>query len=78
MIENCKTIAKEDKRRIAQLLQLAEPIEQTIKLYKDHQPEITEKYSNFNFEDGADAENFTPDPNNVSLNKNFQKKKTLL
>ena len=34
MIENCKTIAKEDKRRIAQLLQLAEPIEQTIKLYK--------------------------------------------
>ena len=75
MIENCKTIAKEDKRRIAQLLQLAEPIEQTIKLYKDHQPEITEKYSNFNFEDGADAENFTPDPNNVYLNKNFQKKK---
>ncbi len=75
MIENCKTIAKEDKRRIAQLLQLAEPIEQTIKLYKDHQPEITEKYSNFNFEDGAQAENFTPDPNSVSLKKNFPKKK---
>ena len=75
MIENCQTIAKEDKRRIAQLLQLAEPIEQTIKLYKDHKPEITEKYSNFNFEDGAQAENFTPDPNSVSLKKNFPKKK---
>ena len=78
MIENCQTIAKEDKRRIAQLLQLAEPIEQTIKLYKDHKPEITEKYSNFNFEDGAQAENFTPDPNSVSLKKNFPKKKRML
>ena len=33
-IENCKIRKKEDHRRIQQLLQLAEPIEQTLKLYK--------------------------------------------
>ena len=44
VIENCKSIAKEDKRRIKQLLELSEPIEQTIKLYQNQEPTKMEKY----------------------------------
>ncbi|MCQ2821544.1 MAG: hypothetical protein MJ252_30165, partial [archaeon] len=77
-IENCKLRKKEDHRRIVQLLQLAEPIEQTIKLYQGKKPEKTEKYSNFNFESGI--EEFKENSNNVSIkralsNKNKIKRK---
>jgi len=42
------------------MLQLAEPIEQTIKLYFDRRPEMREKFSN--------CETELPDSDNVSLN----------
>ncbi len=45
-LENSKLRNKEDRRRLIQLLQLAEPIEQTIKLYYDRRPEKLEKYVN--------------------------------
>lgn len=45
-LENTKLKSKEDRRRLLQLLQLAEPIEQTIKLYYDRRPEKLEKYVN--------------------------------
>jgi len=51
--------SEEDRRRLIQLLQLAEPIEQTVKLYYDRRPEKTEKYANNNY-----------DPDSLSLNKN--------
>ena len=41
------------------MLQLAEPIEQTIKLYFDRRPEMREKFSN--------CETDIPDPDNLSL-----------
>lgn len=68
-IEKCKTRVKEDKRRIEQLLKLAEPIEQTIKLYQGRKPEITEKYSNYNFE----KDNVSINDNSVSLKKALNK-----
>jgi hypothetical protein len=43
-LENAKFKSKEDRRRLIQLLQLAEPIEQTIKLYYDRRPEKIEKH----------------------------------
>ena len=73
MLQNCEEIAKDDKRRIGQILQLTEPIEQTIKLYKDRSPEITEKYSNYNFQEGLNEKNFVP--NNKKKTKNKSKKK---
>ena len=57
VIENCKSIANQDKRRIRQLLELSEPIEQTIKLNKNKEPIKTEKYSNFNFEETLSVNN---------------------
>jgi hypothetical protein len=36
----------EDRKRLSQMLQLAEPIEQTIKLYFDRRPELREKFAN--------------------------------
>jgi len=50
--------SEEDRRRLVQLLQLAEPIEQTVKLYHDRRPEKTEKYSSNNY-----------DPQSLSMNK---------
>ena len=74
MLQNCEEIAKDDKRRIGQILQLTEPIEQTIKLYKDRSPEITEKYSNYNFQEGLNEKNFVPNKKNKNV-KNKSKKK---
>ena len=69
VIENCKSIAKEDKRRIKQLLELSEPIEQTIKLYQNQEPNKTEKYSNFNFEDALSNNDLIDSPDSVSITK---------
>ena len=69
VIENCKSIAKEDKRRIKQLLELSEPIEQTIKLYHNKEPTKMEKYSNFNFEDAISNNDLVDSPDSVSITK---------
>ena len=69
VIENCKSIAKEDKRRIKQLLELSEPIEQTIKLYQNQEPTKMEKYSNFNFEDALSTNELIDSPDSVSITK---------
>ena len=75
VIENCKSIAKEDKRRIKQLLELSEPIEQTIKLYQNQEPNKTEKYSNFNFEDALSNNDIIDSPDSVSITKAMKFKK---
>ena len=67
--ENCLKRIKEDKRRIAQLLFLIEPIEQTVKLEKDKKPFVLEKYSNFNLETEIDNENLFPHKNNNNNRK---------
>ena len=69
VIENCKSMAKEDKRRIKQLLELSEPIEQTIKLVQNKEPTKLEKYSNFNFEECLEDDNIVDSPDNVSITK---------
>ena len=74
VIENCKSIAKEDKRRIKQLLELSEPIEQTIKLYQNQEPGKTEKYSNFNFEDALSNNDLVDSPDSVSIIKAMKTK----
>ena len=74
VIENCKSIAKEDKRRIKQLLELSEPIEQTIKLYQNKEPAKTEKYSNFNFEDILANGELVDSPDSVSITKAMKSK----
>ena len=74
VIENCKSIAKEDKRRIKQLLELSEPIEQTIKLYQNQEPGKTEKYSNFNFEDAISNNDLVDSPDSVSITKAMKTK----
>ena len=50
-LDNCNLRTKEDRRRLVQLLQLAEPVEQTIKLFYDRRPEKLEKFANVNFHD---------------------------
>lgn len=75
-IENCKLRKKEDHRRIKQLLQLAEPIEQTMKLYQGKPPVKTEKYSNFNFEPCNDDNEYFPNSNSVSIKKALKPKET--
>jgi hypothetical protein len=52
----------EDRKRLMQMLQLAEPIEQTIKLYFDRRPELSEKFAN--------SETDINDPDNISLSAN--------
>jgi hypothetical protein len=52
--------SREDRRRLVQLLQLAEPIEQTIKLYYDRRPEKLEKFSRNEF-----------DPESIALSKSI-------
>ena len=74
VIENCKSIAKEDKRRIKQLLELSEPIEQTIKLVQNKEPIKTEKYSNFNFEQALASEGLIDSPDNVGITKAMKTK----
>ena len=69
VIENCKSMAKEDKRRIKQLLELSEPIEQTIKLVQNKEPTKLEKYSNFNFEECLGDDYIVDSPDNVSITK---------
>ena len=69
VIENCKSMAKEDKRRIKQLLELSEPIEQTIKLVQNKEPTKLEKYSNFNFEECLGDDSIVDSPDNVSITK---------
>jgi hypothetical protein len=69
-LENGKIRTKEDRRRLIQLLQLAEPVEQTIKLFHDRRPEKLEKFvaadSSDNYSNGYyDAES-------VSLNKSLR------
>ena len=44
-LENKDHRSKEDRRRLMDLLKLAEPIEQTIKLYYDKRPDIKEKFA---------------------------------
>ena len=73
VIENCKSIAKEDKRRIKQLLELSEPIEQTIKLEQNKEPIKLEKYSNFNFEEYLGDDNNIDSPDNVGITKAMKK-----
>ena len=74
VIENCKSIAKEDKKRIKQLLELSEPIEQTIKLLQNKEPAKTEKYSNFNFEDILANGELVDSPDSVSITKAMKSK----
>ena len=74
VIENCKSIAKEDKRRIKQLLELSEPIEQTIKLEQNKEPIKLEKYSNFNFEHCLADELNIDSPDNVGITKAMKNK----
>ena len=74
VIEDCKSIAKEDKRRIKQLLELSEPIEQTIKLVQNKEPTKLEKYSNFNFEEILDNDNIVDTPDNISITKAMKNK----
>jgi hypothetical protein len=64
-LESAKIRTKEDRRRLVQLLQLAEPIEQTIKLYYDRRPEKLEKFST-----ASTANNY--DPDSISLNKSLR------
>jgi len=52
----------EDRKRLTQMLNLAEPIEQTIKLYFDRRPELREKFSK--------TESEIVDPDNISLSAN--------
>lgn len=59
----------EDRKRLMQMLQLAEPIEQTIKLYFDRRPEIREKFSNSEVETDTDSISLTA--NSRSLISNF-------
>ena len=75
VIENCKSMAKEDKRRIKQLLELSEPIEQTIKLVQNKEPTKLEKYSNFNFEECLGDDNIVDSPDNVSITKAMKNRK---
>jgi hypothetical protein len=63
-LEFSKIRTKEDRRRLVQLLQLAEPIEQTIKLYYDRRPEKLEKFSNM-----GPAMNY--DSESIALNKSL-------
>ena len=74
VIENCKSIAIEDKRRIKQLLELSEPIEQTIKLVQNKSPTKTEKYSNFNFEDelNYNNDNIISGSDSININKDMK------
>ena len=74
VIENCKSIAKEDKRRIKQLLELSEPIEQTIKLEQNKEPTKLEKYANFNFESCLSDDYLVDSPDNVSITKAMKNK----
>lgn len=78
VIENCKYIAKEDKRRIKQLLELSEPIEQTIKLEQNKSPTKTEKYSNFNFEDdlSINNDNIINGSDSINIIKNMKSNNT--
>ena len=78
VIENCKYIAKEDKRRIKQLLELSEPIEQTIKLEQNKSPTKTEKYSNFNFEDdlSINNDNIINGSDSINITKNMKSNNT--
>ena len=76
VIENCKSIAKEDKRRIKQLLELSEPIEQTIKLEQNKQPTKLEKYSNFNFEECLGDDYNIDSPDNVCITKAMKNNKS--
>ena len=78
VIENCKYIAKEDKRRIKQLLKLSEPIEQTIKLEQNKSPTKTEKYSNFNFEDdlSINNDNIINGSDSINITKNMKSNNT--
>jgi len=64
-LESAKIRTKEDRRRLVQLLQLAEPIEQTIKLYYDRRPEKLEKFST-----ASTSSNY--DPESISLNKSLR------
>lgn len=52
----------EDRKRLMQMLNLAEPIEQTIKLYFDRRPELREKFAN--------SESDIVDSDNISLTAN--------
>ena len=66
-------MTKEDRRRIVQLLQFAEPFEQQIKLFYDKRPEMADKKvspSNFDY-DGKNQYL----PNSVSLKKCVDKNK---
>ena len=78
VIENCKYIAKVDKRRIKQLLELSEPIEQTIKLEQNKSPTKTEKYSNFNFEDdlSINNDNIINGSDSINITKNMKSNNT--
>ena len=74
VIENCKSIAKEEKRRIKQLLELSEPIEQTIKLEQNKEPTKLEKYANFNFESCLSDDYLVDSPDNVGITKAIKNK----
>jgi hypothetical protein len=66
-LESAKVRTKEDRRRLVQLLQLAEPIEQTIKLYYDRRPEKLEKFSTVSTGGGYCGY----DPDSISLGKSL-------
>jgi coiled-coil domain-containing protein 77 len=71
-LENSKLRTKEDRRRLTQLLQLAEPVEQTIKLFYDRRPEKLEKYPGAGGVASYKSE-YCNDPQNISLTKSLRK-----
>ena len=77
VIENCNSIAKEDKRRIKQLLELSGPIEQNIKIIKNKKNDNKEKIFNlnFNFEEALGFDNLNDGPDSVSITKAMKNKK---
>ena len=80
VIENCKSIEKDDKRRIKQLLELSEPIEQNIKIIqniKDNSNFKEKKYAKFNFEEALGFDYINDSPDSVSITKAMRSKKIM-
>jgi coiled-coil domain-containing protein 77 len=70
--------SKEDRRRLSQLLELAEPIEQTIKLYYDRRPEKLEKFNRSDYDSIALSKSQRPmsTKSTTDMRRNSSKSKT--
>jgi len=67
----------EDRKRLMQMLNLAEPIEQTIKLYFDRRPELREKFANSE-SDIVDSDNISLAANSKSIISHSKTQSNLL